>query len=155
MIYYWQHYICRSFQTQKIMKKILMMSIIAGIALTSCKSAQQKEATANQNVTDAKQNLRDVQASNAEDWKVFKAESQAKIVENDKKIADLKVKMNKPGNTFDGMYRSRMEKLEAKNTELKSKLNSYDGNETEWKTFKRDFNREMDEMGKNIKDLFR
>ena len=63
--------------------------------------------------------------------------------------------MNKPGKTFDGLYRTRIEKLEAKNQELKSKINNYDGNETGWTTFKKDFNRDMDEMGKNIKDLFR
>ena len=63
--------------------------------------------------------------------------------------------MDKPGNTFDGIYRTRIEKLEAKNSDLKLKLNNYDGNQTQWKTFKSDFNRDINEVGNNIKDLFR
>ena len=132
-----------------------MLAIIAVTFLSSCKSAQQKETTAKQNVIEAKQELKETQVSNANEWKVFKAESEAKIIDNENRIAELKVKMNKPGNTFDGIYRTRIEKLEAKNTELKSKLNNYDGNQTGWKTFKSDFNRDMNEIGSNIKDLFR
>jgi hypothetical protein len=37
---------------------------------------------------------------------------------------------------------------------MKNKLNSYkdDGND-KWKTFKMEFNKEMDDLGKSIKDL--
>jgi hypothetical protein len=136
-------------------KTVLVLAIITGVFFVYCKSAQQKEATAQQNVIEANQDLRDTKVSNANDWLTFKAESEAKIVDNEQKISKLKVEMNKPGNTFDGMRKTRIEKLEAKNTELKSKLNNYDGNETEWKTFKSDFNRDMNEIGNNIKDLFR
>ena len=136
-------------------KTILIALLFAGTFLTSCKSAQQKETAAKQNVVEAKQDLKETQASNANEWKVFKAESEAKIIDNEVRIAELKTKMNKPGNTFDGMYRTRIEKLEAKNTELKSKLKNYDGNQTGWQTFKSDFNRDMNEIGSNIKDLFR
>lgn len=136
-------------------KSILILALIAGIIFTSCKSAQQKETTAKQNVVNANQGLKDTKISNANDWLTFKAESQAKIVDNEQRISKLKVEMNKPGSTFDGLYRTRIEKLESKNTELKSKLNNYDGNETQWKTFQSDFNRDMNEIGNNIKDLFR
>ena len=138
------------------MKKTILIAVLfAGTFLISCKSAQQKETAAKQNVVEAKQDLKETQASNANEWKVFKAESEAKIIDNEVRIAELKTKMNKPGNTFDGMYRTRIEKLEAKNTELKSKLKNYDGNQTGWQTFKSDFNRDMNEIGGNIKDLFR
>lgn len=136
-------------------KTILILAIVAGTFFTSCKSAQQKETRAKENVVEAKQDLKETQVSNANEWKVFKAESEAKIIDNDSRIAELKVKINKPGNTFDGLYRTRIEKLEAKNTELKSKLKNYDGNQTGWQTFKSDFNRDMNEIGSNIKDLFR
>lgn len=135
--------------------KMILVAIFATTVLVSCKTSQQKENAAQQNVTEAKQDLRTVEVSNASDWKVFKAESEAKIVENDAKIAELKVKMNQPGNTFDGIYRTRIEKLEAKSAELKTQLNGYDGNPSTWETFKGDFNRGMNEVGGNIKDLFR
>ena len=136
-------------------KSILILALVAGTIFTSCKSAAQRETAAKQNVVEARQELRDTKISNANEWLEFKTESLEKISDNETKIADLKVQMNKPGKTFDGLYRTRIEKLEAKNKELKSKINNYDGNETGWTTFKKDFNRDMDEMGKNIKDLFR
>jgi hypothetical protein len=134
---------------------ILILVILTGTIFTSCKSAAQKETAAKENVVEARQDLKDTKIDNANEWIVFKAESEAKIVDNEKRIDELKVKMNKPGNTFDGLYRTRIEKLEAKNVELKSRIKNYDGNQTEWKTFKNDFNRDMNEIGNNIKDLFR
>jgi hypothetical protein len=136
-------------------KSILILALIAGTVFTSCKSAAQKEQMAKENVVEAKQDLNDTKISNANDWFTFKAESNATLLQNEQRIAKLKVKIDKPGSTFDGLYRTRIEKLEAKNTELKSKLNNYNCNETEWKTFKSDFNRDMNEIGNNIKDLFR
>lgn len=136
-------------------KSIVILAILTGIIFTSCKTAQQKEEMAKENVINANQDLKDTKISNANEWLTFKRESQEKILDNEKRITKLKVEMNKPGSTFDGLYRTRIEKLEAKNTELKMKLDSYNGNETEWNTFKNDFNRDIDEIGKNIKDLFR
>ena len=136
-------------------KSIGILAIAIAVFFVSCKSAQQKELDAQQNLSQARQDLSATQASNANEWQTFRSESLIKIKENDKRIAELKIKMNQPGNTFDGIYRTRIEKLESKNKELKSKLKNYDGKQTDWKTFKSDFNRDMDEIGKNIKDLFR
>jgi hypothetical protein len=136
-------------------KSIVIIVIIAGTIFISCKSAAQKETTAKENVIEANQDLKDSKVDNANEWLAFKADSEAKILNNETRIAELKVRMNKPGNTFDGLYRTRIEKLESKNSELKSRIKNYNGNETEWKTFKSDFNRDMNEIGNNIKDLFR
>jgi hypothetical protein len=44
--------------------------------------------------------------------------------------------------------------LEKKNTEMKNKLNGYKDNGSEkWKIFKMEFSKEMDDLGKSIKDL--
>ena len=136
-------------------KAIVILAILAVPIFTSCKSAQQKENAAKEQVVESNKDLTDTKISNANDWLTFKAEAEAKITDNEQKISKIKVEMNKPDSTFDGIRRTRIEKLEAKNAELKSKLNNYDGNETEWKTFQSDFNREMKEIGDNIKDLFR
>lgn len=136
-------------------KSVGILAIVIAVFIVSCKSAQQKELDAQQNLSQARQDLSATQASNANEWQTFRSESLIKIKDNDKRIAELKIKMNQPGNTFDGIYRTRIEKLESKNKELKSKLKNYDGKQTDWKTFKSDFNRDMDEIGKNIKDLFR
>ena len=137
------------------MNKVITILVVSiGSILFSCKSANQKEASARRNVVDANQELIDTKASNAAEWKVFRAESQAKIMDNKQRIAELKVSLNKPGTTFDGMRKTRIEKLETKNNELQSKLNNYDGNSTDWKTFKSNFNKDMKEIGDNIKNIF-
>ena len=136
------------------MKKSILILALIGTIFTSCKTAQQKENAAKTNVVEAKQDLADTRADNAAEWKSYKASAQIKIADNKKQITVLKDKMNKPGNTFDGMYRNRIEKLEAKNMDLEKKLNGYDGNATQWETFKGNFNRDMNEVGENIKDLF-
>ena len=136
-------------------KLILILAIVVVTLITSCRSAAQRETAAKNNVVDAKQDLQDTKVDNANEWIKFKTESEAKIADNEKRIAELKVRMKEPGKTFDGLYRTRIEKLEAKNAELKTKLRNYDGNQTQWKTFKSDFNRDMNEIGNNIKDLFR
>ena len=136
-------------------KLILIFALVAVSATISCKSAAQKETIAKNNVTEAKQDLQETKIDNANEWIKFKAESEQKIINNEKRITELKARRNEPGSTFDGLYRTRIEKLEAKNAELKSKLSTYDGNQTQWETFKSDFNRDMNEIGNNIKDLFR
>lgn len=103
-------------------KSLLILVIITGTFFMSCKSSQQKEATAKQKVIEANQDLIDIKISNANEWLALRRESRVKILDNEKKIAELKIMMEKPGSTFDGLYRTRVEKLEAKNTELNSKL---------------------------------
>ena len=141
---------------------ILAIAVLTSVSIvTSCKSAAQKESnarqnveTAKENVTEANQDLVNQQQINEADWKVFKAESEAKIVANEQQIEEVKAKMNKPGATFDGIYKTRIEKLQATNTDLRSRINNYDANQTGWDVFKKDFNRDIDELGKNIKDVF-
>lgn len=133
---------------------ILIIAALLGLFLASCKSAVQKETAAKENVSQAQQNLQETRADNNADWLVFKADAEAKILDNEKRIAEIKTSINKPGSTFDGMRRTKIEKLEAKNAELKQRLNNYDGNQTQWQTFKNDFNREANELGKNIKNIF-
>ena len=133
---------------------VLFVIAVMSISILACKSAAQKETAARQNVADANRDLEKTKEKNAADWKVFKSEAEAKILSNDQRIAELKIKANKPGNTYDSVYRNRIEKLQSKNSELKLKINNYDRSQTDWQTFKSDFNREMDEIGKNLKDIF-
>ena len=83
--------------------------------------------------------MKETQPSNTEEWAAFKIDANAKIARNEERFSELKVKMNKPGNKFDGIYRTRIEKLESQNAELKSKLTNYDGNETGWANLQKRF----------------
>ena len=146
-------------------KSILVLAIttfIAGNVFTSCKSNTDKEEDAIENVQDAKQNLEDVtedinndvitKAKDAE-WQTYKAEANMTIAENEVRITALKKAMNKAGTTFDATYKKNIETLEDRNAALKTKISDYENNQTDWASFKREFNSDMTEIGDALKDL--
>ncbi len=136
--------------------------LIAGSVFTSCKSAAQKEDAAQAEMENAQQDLNDAQneanaevqkVATAEEWVAFKIEADAKIQNNEVRIAELTVKLNKPGKILDPVYKKRIETLEEQNRDLKVRLEVYEKNNSNWETFKREFNRDMDELGSALKDF--
>ena len=135
---------------------------IAGIISTGCNSAEKKEEAAKEEVNEAKQELKEVQEdanaeaqkiASAEEWAAFKTETEVKINDNETKIAELRVKLKKPGKILDPHYANRIETLKAKNEELKKRIIDYETNQSDWEKFKREFNHDMDELGSALKDF--
>lgn len=149
------------------MKKIIFTlvvttTLIAGTILSGCQTPAKKVDNAKANVQEAKQDLREMQkdakvevqkAANAEEWKTFKSESELKIRDNEIRIAELKVKMKKPGKTLDALYAQRINTLEQQNKNLKTKMEAYEKSQSDWESFKREFNHDMDELGQALKDI--
>lgn len=138
------------------------MVILAHAVFTGCQSSADKLDNANQNVEKEKQDLQEAQkdanaaavkVANAEEWSAFKTESEVKIKDNQIRIDELKVKMSKPGKTFDAMYTKNIENLEQKNKDLKARIGAYEANQSDWESFKREFNHDMDELGQALRDL--
>lgn len=135
---------------------------MAGTIFTGCQSSVQKQEAARAKVQDARQDLNAAQKeasaigqelATAEEWATFKSESEVKIRENEIRITELNVKMNKPGETFDELYKKRIANLELQNKEMRSRLAEYEKSQSNWESFKREFNHDMDELGKALKDL--
>jgi hypothetical protein len=133
--------------------------LMAGTLLSSCESAAQKEADANDEVRDAQEDLRDAQQearlaaqnnATAEEWDVFKNETDLIIIKNENRVAELKVQLKKPGKDLDEVYVKRIDVLEQKNKDLKVRMNTYESNPSDWASFKREFNHDMDELGKAL-----
>jgi Ni/Co efflux regulator RcnB len=149
------------------MKKIILTLIVAtafltGTMLTGCQSSAQKEASARENLQEAKQDLKDVQndanedaqkLANAEEWETFKSDAEITIRNNEIRIADLRVKLNKQGTILDPMYERKIELLEQQNKDLIKRIEDYEKSQSDWETFKREFNHDVDELGKALKDL--
>lgn len=148
-----------------MIKSILVLAVttfLAGNVFTSCKSNTEKEEDAVENVQDAKENLENVtedinndaitKANDAE-WQTFKAEANNTIVENEARIVELKKAMNKAGTTFDATYKKNIETLQERNAALKTKIADYENNQTDWASFKREFDSDMTELGSALKDL--
>ena len=132
------------------------------VFLTSCRSSAEKEAAAQASVMDAEQNLADVQkdtlekavkVAEADEWIAFKLEQENKIRDNDKRIAELKTKLKKPGKLLDPIYEKRIDNLREKNAEMKARITNYENSQTDWAKFKAEFNRDMDELGSSLKDF--
>ena len=148
------------------MKKTIysLASIVfaASLAVTSCNSPSKKAEKAQENVEEERQELMEAKAdaevqqqkaATAEEWKVFKSDSEVKIKENETRIAEIKAKMMKPGHALDSMKQRRINALEEKNINLRTKVDAYEKNQSDWESFKREYNHDMDEIGNSFKDL--
>lgn len=136
--------------------------LTSGTAITGCQTTNEKVETAQDKVKDAEQELKVVQkdanveaarVASAEEWQAFKDESELKIKGNEVRIAELKNKMKTSGKTLDSMYEQRIKDLEQKNKDLRARMLGYDKTQSNWETFKREFNHDMDELGQALKDL--
>jgi chromosome segregation ATPase len=148
-----------------MIKKIYSLAfatLIGGVVFISCQSTAEKTDAAEAKVQDAKDELKEARkdenvqaqkAATAEEWVTFRNESQEKIWANEKHIAELKVKMNKPGKLLDAAYAKKIDSLEEKNRDLKRRMDAYEKSQSDWETFKREYNHDMDELGNALKDL--
>lgn len=148
------------------MKKTIFILAIAtfmvGTTLVGCKSTTKEEVASQEKVDEAEQDLEDAKdslvvakkAATAEEWQTFKDQTDSVISYNEGQITVLKQKMQKTGKSVDAKYQKNIDILEQKNKNLKTKIDTYknDAN-SDWQSFKREFNHDMDEIGKSFKDL--
>ncbi len=136
------------------------MIFVAACLISSCLSNDQKKDAANAQVEAAQENLEKVQnnadlvaekVATADELKLFKLESELKIKKNEVSIAELNLQMNKPGSKLDDVYESKIDTLEQINKNLESRIDKYEKSQSDWTKFKKDFNRDLDELGNRLK----
>ena len=133
----------------------IMASIFLSTILTiSCASPSEKVENAKEEVVEANNNLDTAIKNYQADINAYKIETANKIAANELAIKNFNLKIEKEKKEVRAIYLSKIEALEKKNTDMKNKLDGYqdDGND-KWKTFKAEFSKEMDDLGKSIKDL--
>lgn len=126
---------------------------IAFIAM-SCATPEEKVEKAENQVVEANDNLDSAIKNYQEDMAAYRIETANQIAANQKAIADFNIKIANQKKETRADYLKKIAALEKKNSDMKVKLNSYkaDGSD-KWKTFKMEFSKEMDDLGKSIKDL--
>lgn len=143
-------------------KSKVVFAILTVALLSSCMSTDQKKENAQNRTEAAQDNLNAAQnnetlvaqkAATEDELKTFKLESDLKIKNNEVSIAQLKLKMNKPGSALDEVYARRIDSLQIKNQNLKTRISDYEKTHTDWGKFKSDFNRDLNEIGKTINNL--
>jgi len=134
---------------------------VLSAGLTGCQP-NSKEA-AQKDLAKEKEDLREAQKDVNEaadrvatiaEYEQFKNEAAIKIQKNNERIAELRVKLAKPGKALDEHYVVKINKLEQENKDLKVRVDTYDTTRSNWEEFKREFNRDMDVLGNAIEDLF-
>lgn len=140
------------------MKKIRMVFsafiLIAGITMVSCNTSAEKVENAESEVKEANENLVDANAEYLADVEQFKIETNEKIEANAKSIADFNARIALDKKAATAEYKAKIAALELKNTDMKKKIADYkaDGKDS-WTKFKEEFNHDMDELGKSLKDF--
>jgi outer membrane murein-binding lipoprotein Lpp len=137
-------------------------AIMVGGIFTGCDSSAQKVDDAQADVQEAKQDLKSAQnkaneqaekEARDEEWRIFKADAEVKIANNESRISELRGKINSSGKTMSSVYENRIKTLEDQNKELRNRIYSYESNQSDWEVFKREFNRDMDALGTALKDF--
>lgn len=137
-------------------------SIIAAASLFSCQSSEKKIENAEENVVEANQELREVKidstmkaqkVATAEEWKQFKKEADVKISYYDIRIKELKTQMKQSGNKVDVELKSKIDGYELNSKALKERIEVYTKTQSDWETFKMEYNHDLAELGKALKDI--
>lgn len=123
-------------------KSILTLGMVAMLfagTITSCKNNEAKVEDAQEDVLEAKQEVAEEQNEANQEYENYKMEINEKITKNEQKIADLKVKKITGSADAQERHNKRIAKLEARNSELKAKLDNYSTYSADtWEAFKAD-----------------
>jgi hypothetical protein len=88
------------------------------------------------------------------DMETYRAETIDKVLENERFIAERRKSIETDKSALKVVHQKEIIVLEARNKELKEKLENYKGEGKEnWENFKKEFSHDMVELGKAIKDL--
>ena len=147
------------------MKKIIYsigFTFFAAVLFTGCQPSNQKADETQADVESVKQELEDVKndtkqnaadLANATEWKEYKSNSQVTIDNYETRIAQLNEEIKRSGRTIDAVYEERINALEQRNKDLKAKMEAYETNQSDWITFKTEYDNNIDELGKALKDF--
>lgn len=141
------------------MKQTKLFSIAAAavlaLSVSSCKSdtkqAEDEATKATAKQAEATAEYENTKAADTSDYAVLKAGTKKVIADNEKRIADFRVKASKETGANKAKLDSQIDKLEAKNNELKSDLDKFgDKADEKWDAFKARVNKSADDIKADI-----
>lgn len=142
------------------MKKIIpLATAIFAITLgvTSCKTdkkeAQEEVVEATGEQVEATVDYEQAKAADTSDYAVLKAGTKKMIADNDKRIAEFRLKLTDETAENRKKLNVQIDKLEAKNNKLRTSLDSF-GEKTgeKWDAFKTRVKKSVDDIDKDIND---
>ena len=139
-------------KTKKIIVPVVFTYALFLIA--SCNSPSEKVEKAQENVTEAKEELNKAENDYVSDMNRFRIETDSSIAENQKRIDELKQKAEMDKKEIKEKNQKKIAELEQRNKDLKRRIDEYKGEGNDkWQSFKREFKRDMEELGQAIRDI--
>jgi hypothetical protein len=133
---------------------IIAITFSIGFINLSCNTPAEKVEKAETRVMEANSNLDSAIKDYQKDINSYKIETAEKIIANQKSINEFNARIAKEKKEARDEYIRKITVLERKNTDLKKRLEDYNADGAEkWRKFKKEFNDEMEDLGKSIKDL--
>ncbi len=119
-----------------------------------CDSPAQKVVNAENNVTEANQELSEAKEAYLTDLENYRNEVSNRIEANNKSIEEFNARIAKEKKDTRATYAAKIAELEQKNSDMKLKINEYraEGKE-QWLSFKEGFNKDMDDLSKKLSEM--
>ena len=145
--------------------KLFALAAVASILFISCKSnTEQKQenlneatedvASAKEDVEDAKDELTAARADSVNTYKNYRSEVDARLVENDRQIAEIRAKIRTQKASMRAQMNRDLDVLMQKNEDFKIEMKKQkDGAYSNWESFKDGFNSNLDNLGKSISEF--
>lgn len=135
--------------------KVTALACIMVFGMSNCKNSPadkaQKVENAQEDLNTAEQNLQKAVLDSTNEYDRYKMASEAKLKENDLKIAQLKANLKSDKAEIRTKYENELVALENKNAKLKTSIADYkETDKNKWEKFKTNFNHDLDELGQSI-----
>jgi hypothetical protein len=147
---------------KKLVLSLAVVAFLAGTISTSFGQVPDKQSVkARENLKEekkdvvvAKQDLKIAQKDSVSEYQKLTKESEIKFKSNEKSIADLRAAITKNNSKEQATDQKKVSLLEDKNNSLKKELADYkELGQTQFKTFKTEYNRDQDQLAKELKDF--
>jgi hypothetical protein len=128
--------------------------LVVGAIAISCNTPSEKVAIAKSNVLKANDALDRANEEYVADIERYRQETADKVAANQKSIEEFNARIENDKKEARADYKKKIAGLEQKNTDMKKRMDDYkaDG-KNNWDKFKTEFNHDMEEIGKSLKDL--
>jgi hypothetical protein len=149
-------------QMKKLFLTLVVTAFVAGTTLTTFGQVPDKQSVkARENLKEekkdvvvAKQDLKVAQKDSVSEYQKLTKESDLKFKNNEKSIAELRESITKSSSKEMATDQKKVSLLEVKNNNLKKELADYKVlGQTQFTTFKTEFNRDLDQLAKELKDF--
>ena len=138
------------------------ITALSAVLFTACQPSTEKQDQTQAEVENVKQELQDVKndtkqnainLADAAEWKAYRSNSQTTIDNYETRIAQLNEEIKRTDRKENADYIVKIQALEQRNRDLKTKMDYYETNQSDWITFKTEYDNNIDELGRALKDL--